>query len=153
PMKANQPIFSVSYWEGGKELPLGLHVGRHFRLARNSIGEFFATSVPPLLVDLLRIGMSVYVVDRLAKRRQQSQGRPWPRSICAGIKAFHPEFWTQGSVHAALTQCLEFVSGDSWELRFVLDPTEQYVAEHRLPGITLPFDGDPPQICLFSGGL
>ncbi|MBI3411337.1 MAG: 7-cyano-7-deazaguanine synthase [Planctomycetes bacterium] len=130
-----------------------LHVGRHFRLNRSSISDFFLAPLPPLLVDLLHIGMSVYVVDRLAKRKQRLHGRAWPRSIPAVIKVFNSDFWNQHPVHEALTLCLEFVSGDNWELRFVDDPTEQYFAEQRLPGVPPPFDNDPPLICLNSGGL
>src|SRR5262245_9148658 len=152
-MKANQPICSVSCSDGAKGLPLELHAGRHFRLNRSSISDFFLASLPPWLVDLLRIGMSVYVVDRLAKRKQPSQRRAWPRSIRAVIKVFNSEFWNQGPVYEALTHCLEFVSGDSWELRFAADPTERYFAEQRLPGISPPFDNEPPLVCLNSGGL
>lgn len=152
-MKASQPICSVSWWDGAKEQPLEMHVGRHFRLNRSSISDFFVVALPPLLVDLLRIGMSVYVVDRLARRRQRSQGRAWPRSIRTTIKVFDSDFWNQGPVHEALTQSLEFVSGDSWELRLATDPSERYFAEQRLPGMLPPIENGPPLICLNSGGL
>jgi hypothetical protein len=72
-MKALAPTFRVTFGSG-ESAPQVRSSGRHFRLDHRCLGEFFLARLPPRLDDLLRIGTSVYVIDRLVKRLPRERG-------------------------------------------------------------------------------
>lgn len=146
------PSFKVRFSEGPDGACHELVAGKHFHLALDAVGPLFWANPSPRLLDLLRIATSIYVVDRLAKRKRQSQQRRWFRSLSVSVAVGEPDFWQSQEVFLTLMECLEFVSEDGWELKFVKDdpdqpPREQFLAEEN------PFVTNPPLVCLSSGGL
>jgi len=109
-MKAIGPTYRVSFgWGDGLQERFA---GRHFRLDHSCLAEFFMAKLPLVFNDLLRISMSVYVIDRLAKRRRIEDGRIWPRRLRMSVEVLEPDVWNSSQVASALIECLEFVSGD-----------------------------------------
>jgi 7-cyano-7-deazaguanine synthase in queuosine biosynthesis len=150
-MKALGPTYRVSFGSGDG-LADERFSGQHFRLDHRCLGDYFLTRPPQLLDDLLRISTSAYVIDRLVKRRRQGSGRSWPRHLRISIEVMEPDFWNSKQVYAALTDSLEFVSGDCWEIEFEKTsggrPNEDsYLAYPD------PFASEQPLVCLYSGGL
>ena len=115
--------------------------------------RLFWTNVSPRLLDFLRVAMSVYVADRLGRRKQQSQDRRWFRSLKLSVAVQEPEFWESDEVFATLMECLDFLSEDAWDLKFVKDRREQPPDVARFLSGDNPFAAVPPMVCLYSGGL
>src|SRR5690606_29216998 len=73
----------------------------------------------------------------------------WPRCLQAQIGVLEPDFWNSDEVRQALTECVDFVSGDSWEFSF--DGASTPIAVDKQGFLALP--DDPPLLCLYSSGL
>jgi 7-cyano-7-deazaguanine synthase in queuosine biosynthesis len=146
------PSFKLWYSEA-PDLPCHELVAReHFHLSFDSLERLFWTSPSPRLLDLLRIAMSVYTVDRLARRKLQSQRRRWFRSVRLTVAVSEPEFWGRSDVFDTLIECVEFLSGDNWELQFVKDKPDASRQTTLFLRGDCPFSV-PPLLCLYSGGL
>ena len=145
--------FTVRFSQGSDSPCQELVAGKHFHLGLDAMEQLFWTNLSPRLRDFLRVAISVYVADRLGRRKQQSQERRWFRSLKLSVAVREPEFWESGEVLATLMECLDFLSEDAWDLKFVKDYREQptYVARF-LPGDN-PFAAVKPLVCLYSGGL
>jgi hypothetical protein len=104
------------------------------------------------LVDLLRIATAIYVADRISPRDRTHIDYGWHRSLSMDIEVFDIDFWRREETSDYLHRCIDFLSGDSWDIRLVKAPLSFD------PGL-LPFDtrwkprSDKPIVCLFSGGL
>ena len=146
------PPFTVRFSQGSDSPCQELVAGKHFHLGLDAVEQLFWTNLSPRLLDFLRVAMSVYVADRLGRRKQQSQERRWFRSLKLSVAVQEPEFWESDEVFATLMECLDFLSEDAWDLKFVKDRREQppHVARF-LPGDN-PFAAVPPLVCLYSGG-
>jgi len=151
-MKNYTPHFRAWFTQGDSGQTRELIDGRNFRLHHRRICDFFGCDLPPRLVDLLRIAMSVYAIDRISKRKAPSVPDGWSRSFCLRLEVLEPEFWRTNTVLRTLTRCVEFVSGDRWDFEFLWDE-----AGPR------PFNDSwlfPPEsnegsetVCLYSTGL
>lgn len=116
-------------------------VGREGSL-RTSIGpegrELATASLP--VIDLLRLGVAVYLVDRTTRRP-----RDWSRDLELSLPVSDPVAW---SVRAnAVAGLLDFLTGDRWDLTFRQGPTipiTRAVAERR---------SEHDLVSLFSGGM
>src|SRR5579863_8950273 len=116
-MKIVGPIYRVSYSSGEPQATERI-AGTHFRLDHRRVAGFFGRQPSPLLDDLLRIAMSVYVVDRAVKRRLKANGRAWSRTIRMMVGINEPDFWNSSEIKSALTETLDFLGGDCWEIEF-----------------------------------
>lgn len=151
-MKSRGPRYRVSF-VCGEGVPQERFAGRDFRLDHNRLAQFFTAKLPPLLDDLLRIAVSIYVIDRRAKRRLKEDGRSWPRRIQMSVEVSEPDFWGSSQVAPALLETLEFVSGDCWKITFDKAPPTQEAQEPSYFPFTDPFVSNQPLVCLYSGGL
>ncbi|MBI1901866.1 MAG: 7-cyano-7-deazaguanine synthase [Planctomycetia bacterium] len=147
-MKTNTPSFWVSFSDGAGNCR-HLLAENHFTLHRGPFYELFKQTMPARMADLLRIAIAVYAVDRVAKR----QRRNWARSLSLEITVRDAEFWARTPVRDSVLQCIEFVAGEDWQLRFLPESSGGYDAARPLPGIPAPFEEATPIICLYSGGL
>jgi 7-cyano-7-deazaguanine synthase in queuosine biosynthesis len=146
------PHFRVWYSQGECGQPRELLDGRDFRLHARHVCHFFGCNFPPRLVDLLRVAMSVYVIDRRTKRKAPDVPDGWSRSFRVRLEVLDPEFWEATASHA-LTRCVEFVTGDRWDFEFVRDeagPRPLDVARSLFP---LEEEDSPATVALYSGGL
>jgi hypothetical protein len=147
------PQFRVRYSQGECGGTRELLDGRDFRLHYRQVCDFFGCNLPPRLVDLLRVAMSVYVIDRRTRRRSPDVPDGWSRSFRVRLEVLDPEFWQTATALHTLTRCVEFVSGDRWDFEFVRDeagPRPYDVARDLFQ----PEAADGPEIVtLHSSGL
>jgi hypothetical protein len=146
------PHFRVWYSQGDCGRLRELLDGRDFRLHHRHICDFFGCNLPPRLVDLLRVAMSVYVIDRRTKRKAPDVPDGWSRSFRVRLEVLDPEFWQATASHT-LTQSVEFVTGDRWDFEFMRD--EAGPRPFDLARILFPLEGEdgPETVTLYSGGL
>jgi len=114
--------------------------------------RLFAGKVTPRLVDLLRIGTAVYVADRISQRDRRHVNYGGARKLSLDIEVFEDGFWSRAEVSDCLHSCLEFLTGDMWDVRF------EKACDAYSPDL-LPFDpcrrpySGRVVVCLYSGGL
>ena len=148
-MRPWQGRYRVEY-AGGFDAEGGVLLsGPDFWLDLKAPGRYFFAELPPRLEDFLRVGMAVYAVDRLV-RRKRGPSRPWVRNLLVRVEVLDPDFWSNTEALDALQQAVEFVSGDCWDFKFVGDSTRY---EWRRPLLSKVFAGEAPLVCLYSGGL
>jgi hypothetical protein len=96
-------------------------------------------AVPPENVELLRLAVLAYLVDRTAERPT----RGWTRELELVVPVFDPDRWA--SVADRVNAMLQFLTGDVWEVSFVKarSPARQKVAVAVEP---------VERVTLFSGG-
>jgi hypothetical protein len=123
--------------------------GRDFRLDFTSPARYVFADLPPRLVDLLRVSMAVYTVDRLVWRKR-GPSRPWERNVLVRVEMQDPGFWSGTEVLDALQKTVEFVSGDFWDFEFI-GGSDRYEWGHPL--LSKVFANESPLVCLYSGGL
>lgn len=111
--------------------------------------------IPPRILDLLELAAYVYCADRFVDRgpKQAVEYQSWSRSFRFLIRVRDYEFWSAPNVSQALSDALQFMTGDS-EYQF------EFYSGHSTPSADL-FDREEFQIesegnlsvMLFSGGL
>ena len=117
-MTCQQRPFQVTYSEARRNQHGVLRLGKDFHLDFEAPRSYFIGELPPRLMDLLRISMAVFVVDRYA-RRNRLPSRSWRRGIKIKVEVLQPDFWVNSDVLDALREVTEFVTGDDWEFEFV----------------------------------
>ncbi|MCI0738754.1 MAG: 7-cyano-7-deazaguanine synthase [Gemmataceae bacterium] len=142
--------FDISFSSGSRSKTAELRAGEHFRFDLEAVNTFCLEDLPARLVDLLRIGSSIYVVDRLVKRRQKEGMKKPSRIIGVKLGVLDAKFWNSTEVRAAIQESVDFVSGDFWNFEFVADNSEFSRAGRLLCN---PYEGLSPLVCLYSGGL
>ena len=125
-----------------------LFSGRDFRIDIDAPQRFFIGDPSPRSVDMLRIGMAVYLVDRLV-RRGRGKRRPWRRNLVVKVQVLDSDFWNSPEVLDTLQDTVEFLGGDFWVFEFV--PASRF--EWSRPLLSPAFSAECPLICLYSGGL
>ena len=141
--------FTVSFQKMGIGEPFTLIAGQHFRFDIEEFERFFQAPIAARVVDLLRIASSIYVVDRLVRRRQKDQHKHWSRSLHATIGVIEPDLWSSDEVRETLTDTVEFLSDDTWDFKFVHDD-KRVKKEVQRPLFPVPTDA---RVALYSGGL
>jgi 7-cyano-7-deazaguanine synthase in queuosine biosynthesis len=148
-MNPRQFAYHIEY-EGDLASQRGhLVAGKDFQLGFEALRKYFGGDLPPRLLDLLRVAMAVYVVDRLV-RRQSGPCRSWRRNLRVRVEMLDPGFWTDPEVLDALQETVGFVSGDGWDFQFIKSSV-RYEWTRPLPTDT--FANESPLNCLYSGGL
>jgi len=148
-MTCQQRPFQVTYSEARRNQQGVLRLGKDFHLDFEAPRSYFIGELPPRLMDLLRISMAVFVVDRYA-RRNRLPSRSWRRGIKIKVEVLQPDFWVNSDVLDALREVTEFVTGDDWEFEFVKDSP---CYEWSRPLLSQVYSNDSPLVCLYSGGL
>jgi hypothetical protein len=141
--------YSISFQKVGSGSPFILVAGQHFRFDIAQFERFFQQPIPGRLVDLLRIASAIYFVDRLVRRRRRDQQRHWSRSLKVSVGVLEPDFWAGDIVRECLTDTIEFLSDDTWDLSFSHDD-QRINKEVQRPLFPIPSDA---RVSLYSGGL
>ncbi|WP_417235534.1 queuosine biosynthesis protein queC [Arthrobacter sp.] len=96
--------------------------------------------IPSQAIDLVRIAGGAYLVDRLS-------GRPtsFTRRLQLTVEVADPVPW-EGEAINQVAQLLFWLTGDSWELQLVQDPTSPEKPVGEVPD-------DAESVALLSGGL
>ena len=119
--------------------------GRDFRLDEEGFSKGLCVFLRPRERDLMRLGMAVYVVDRLVRRMRRAVSKSTTREVLLEIEVSDPEFWNEQA--ELLARTLRQASDDFWTLTFTRG-TEAYVTPPLFPLV-----GQSPVVCLYSGGL
>lgn len=111
--------------------------------------------LPDRILDLLEIAAYVFAADRLCHRGPKDAVvyNSWSRKMHFIVKVRDHTFWKQDTVKKALSEALEFMTGDA-------QYTFEFKGGHRTPPTSL-FDSEqfsvkadkPTSVLLFSGGL
>jgi len=114
-----------------------------------SLGD---NGLPLALRDLADTAAAVYLADRLCRRDKGAEDGPrWSRRIDLQVAVRSPEIWQEPAVEMALTEAVEFYTGDLWSFSFVpAVPLRSPIwVQRELFGAEKP----PTRVALFSGGL
>jgi 7-cyano-7-deazaguanine synthase in queuosine biosynthesis len=133
---------------------LNLHLESFYFVGDEKIAQAFGTSLPTQLADLIDVALSVYIADRLARRRQLRTGRyhfHWSRKIHVRLPLRNPELWQSRLLETTLKQVLGFFTDDEWSFEFVRRPNYR-VTEIQPHLFQMPLR-EPITVALFSGGL
>lgn len=151
-MDSQLPLFKINIEDRQSSEAHSFVGGDDFHAANESISSALKLGLSPRTLDLLRIASSVYFADRISRRNRVGGSNRWARHLSLTVDLYDAEFWNDAQIKSLLTETLEFVSGDTWDLTFSQDrvPPPRPVRQLFLPEHY--FD-DPPNICLYSGGL
>lgn len=108
-----------------------------------------APVVPTKTLDFLTIAAVVYGIDKAVSRETHAED-DWTRDLNVTIPLSDPKIWRP--VASALSDCVSFVTGDVWKIRFTESPrplVQKRIRRRRIK--FLPLAGDAA--ALFSGGL
>lgn len=108
---------------------------------KSAIGWWLPTlgQVPSEAIDLVRIAGGAYLADRLS-------GRPsaFTRRLNLTVEIADPKPW-EGEAVNQLAQLLFWLTGDTWDLQLIQDPTPRAPAAKAADGVEA--------VALLSGGL
>lgn len=144
-MNMLQSPYRVTLSDGADRPATTLQAGRHFRLYPLGFRRDVSDTLPARLIDLIRLGAAVHVVDGLLSRSSSTEGF---RILYLEIEVLDPTFWNDQAVTRTLKTCLDFLSGDDdWQIHFVPD---QAASHRHQPRFAF---AEPTDVCLYSGGL
>ena len=103
-------------------------------------------------LDLLRIAVGVHAVDRISKRKGQSDGEIGARQLHLAIEVRDVSFWRRSSVSELLVRILSFLTADDWSFEFVESRQALGSGGHQ-DFLPLPRPFQPKHAALYSGGL
>jgi hypothetical protein len=118
-------------------------INHHLAIDPASLSEFCFRELTPRIDDLVLIAASVAFADRSVSRHT-SEG--WARHLSMLIPVLEPDFWTQSAVSQALSDLLEFLTGDLWTFEFrhrramtSVNAQPSLKLTHLAPPIVMPF--------------
>ena len=125
-----------------------LAAGKQFRLNEEALCLGLQRNLSPRVRDLVRVGMAVYVADRLSRRNRRSRSVGPTRDIDLTVEVAEPGFWRSQALEPLRRAC-ELLSDDRWDITFVPRARET-LPRQRFLSFSVP---DTPSVCLYSGGL
>ncbi len=144
----------------GTHSPLQLHYidGYGNQIVRIGLPKFVKNvfHLSPRILDLLEIAGYVFAADRLISRgpKDALEYHAWSRSIQFHIRVRDYDFWSQPYVRAALSQTLEFMTGDSaYSFTFESGHSTPPTSLFDQPGFLFDTTNTGINVTLFSGGL
>jgi len=142
-MSAQRAEYRVVFDRRAKREPDVLAPRVDFKLDDTSMERFLGLSLEPMSRDLARVGMAIFVADRLARRRNRQR----QREVALQVAVSEPDFWGAADTRRLIETSAEFLGDDCWTLSFSKDESR-----NESDGL-LGFRESPPAICLYSGGL
>ncbi len=141
--------FKISFHRVGEPHRFELLSGKDFNFDLSGLSGLLSGSLAPPFNDFLRIAVSVYVADRLLRRKRRCHPGNHRREVNLTIEVAEPDFWKDGLLQR-LSESLNFVSGDAWDLS--LTNLDCSLAPERQLSLSFPMPRDV-RVCLYSGGL
>lgn len=107
-------------------------------------GKFLFPNISKEMLDLLDIGILVYLVDEMADRSISADY--WSRKLNCLIPVLNPAKWHDSE--QIIRETLKVLSGDSWDFQWLQLKKSPALRSHRQ---ALPKNCNT--VCLFSGGI
>ncbi|GAA3428741.1 hypothetical protein GCM10018953_59250 [Streptosporangium nondiastaticum] len=104
----------------------------------------------PAAVDLLRVAVAVYIVDRISPRAGTADIDRWSRTLRLTLEVTDVD--RCNAVRDRLQWLLGFLTGDVWELTFTVGANAPTGSSRQRPEATVPPANSDQVVCLFSGG-
>jgi len=126
----------------------------NFRLDLESFYRHLLGLHQPLAVDLIRVAAHIYIADTCITRGGDVDvwGSRWQRALDFTIPLLEPDRWADPTVTGRLIDCLNFLTGDSYQFAF-----KSWQAGSRQSYLELFKVGadlvDAKAVCLTSGGI
>lgn len=117
--------------------------------------ESLPDSITPRLEDFLFLAAYVYSADTRVSRggRTDVFGAKWARSFRFAAPVSDASFWRKPEVVVALTETLEFLTGDVFDFEFASSSAPRPLQlRFKLEGLAEPLEEPDIAVC-FSGGL
>jgi 7-cyano-7-deazaguanine synthase in queuosine biosynthesis len=99
----------------GRDGWLRCEIGKHLRFDASSLSSYFLANWEPLVFDTLLVAAAVEFCDKVKRRPKLG----WGRSLEVRLPVHDPDRWKSANVHRALTEALEFLTGDCWIISFI----------------------------------
>lgn len=111
-------------------------IGENLDFSTARLESYCLASWKPIVFDALLVAAAVEFCDRIQRRPALS----WGRRFDLSIPVHDVKHWSSRPVLGALTDALEFLTGDRWRIEFTNRPTPVESHEQRYlpmpPGIT-----------------
>jgi 7-cyano-7-deazaguanine synthase in queuosine biosynthesis len=131
--------------ESARDGRLTCEIGKHIVLDTDLLASYFLTKWEPIIFDALLVAAGVEFCDKVKRRPKLG----WGRTFELRVPVSDPERWKSPEVHKALTDAVQFLTGDVWDLTFV---KRRKVLETPQETLQLSLNGDLA-ILPFSEGL
>jgi hypothetical protein len=95
--------------------PIKLKLGDHVRIEADHIQRYCFTDSDSLQDDLAAVLSAVRMADRACNRRHSKQ---WARALSVEVPVFDIDRWQSQEVLDALTDALQYLTGDQWRFEF-----------------------------------
>ena len=103
-----------------------LPIGEALNLQTELLHEVCFSELRPLSEDLSILLAAIKCADR-SIRRQHSHG--WGRQLSISVPVFELTTWKSGPVISALLNALDYLTGDSWQIKFVARTGKSLVSQ------------------------
>lgn len=116
-------------------------IGGHVRFQPQALSSYFFSNGEPLLYDALLVAAACEYCDRTVRRPV----RTWSRSLTLRIPVHDVQHWNSPSVAKALHEAINFLTGDTWDVRFyrreapVEEPSQPFIPLEHPAEAVLPF--------------
>lgn len=123
-------------------------LGSDITINYSALEDFHFQRLTSTQFDFVLLTGIVAYVDRKI-RRQPSKG--WQRDLSISVPVHDPEVWNRPIVKNSLSDCLSFLTGDSWVFEFVRRPSpDPWLQNQQFLNIRA---FEPVSILPFSGGM
>jgi len=116
-------------------------------------------SLSPRIIDLLQVAAHIFCADRMISRgkRGSVDNKSWARTIEFHLPVIDIDFWSSPALQVALSQCLQFMTGDR-KYSFVFKEANVKLHVPRQLSLfteemSLVAGADTADVMLLSGGL
>ena len=99
-------------------------ITRDLKISPIALQDFSAQLLKPVEQDLVLVAGAAAYADRKVRRKR---AKGWSRDIVVTVPVRDPKFWSRTENVTALTDALNYVSGDYWTFQFVADSSETLV--------------------------
>ena len=121
------------------------YIGYNLEFKLNALKSYCFASWDSRIYDLLLLAAAVEYCDKYRQRPKSG----WGRKLCLRLPVHNLDVWNKEGVHDNLLDCLNFLTGDVWELSFY----KRKKAEPRPQQENLTFPQNAHSIIAYSDGM
>jgi 7-cyano-7-deazaguanine synthase in queuosine biosynthesis len=142
------PVYRVRVVEKDEQDQPGIiqcRIGINISFDLEALASYCSTDYEPVIVDLLLLAAAVEFCDRTLRRRSGE----WARNVVLQLPVYCVDRWAAPGVSNALTEVLNFLTGDIWHVKFSHRKFETSLPSQR--PLSLPLNASA--VIPFSDGL